>query len=193
MRGTNGSGEKFSVKRFILSGAPGSGKTAILRQLELDGFVVVEEAATDMTALWQARGIAEPWTDPSFIDAIVDLQSRRELQAAMQQGAVQFHDRSVVCTAALAKYLGYPFSRTLESAMERLVRESIFQKQVLFIRNLGFISPTEARRISFEESLRFERIHEEVYRNSGFDLISIDRASFSERVAQIKRIVGNCG
>jgi predicted ATPase len=77
--------------------------------------------------------------------------------------------------------------------MKRLMRESIFQRQVLFIRNLGFISPTEARRISFEESLRFERIHEEVYRESGFDLISIDRASLSERVAQIKRIVGDCG
>ena len=180
------------VKRFILSGAPGSGKTAILRQLELDGFVVVEEAATDVIALWQARGIVEPWTHLSFIDAILDLQSRRELHAGMQLG-VQFHDRSVVCTAALAKYLGYPFSRSLETAMERLKRESIFERQVLFIRNLGFISPTEARRISFEESLHFERIHEEVYRESGFDLISIDRASLSERVAQIKRIVANCG
>jgi predicted ATPase len=181
------------VKRFILSGAPGSGKTAILRRLELDGFVVVEEAATDVIALWQAQGIPEPWTYPSFIDAIVDLQSRRELQAGIQQGAVQFHDRSVVCTAALAKYLGYAFSCSLESALERLMRESIFQKQVLFIRNLGFIAPTEARRISFEESLRFERIHEKAYRESGFDLISIDRASLSERVAQIKRIVENCG
>ncbi len=181
------------VKRFILSGAPGSGKTAILRQLELDGFVVVEETATDVIALWQARGIPEPWTDPSFIDAIVDLQLRRELQAGMQQGAVQSHDRSVICTAALAKYLGYPFSRSLETAMERLKRESIFERQVLFIRNLEFISPTEARRISFEESLHFERIHEEIYRESGFDLISIDRASLSERVAQIKRIVASCG
>lgn len=77
--------------------------------------------------------------------------------------------------------------------MERLKRESIFERQVLFIRNLEFISPTEARRISFEESLHFERIHEEIYRESGFDLISIDRASLSERVAQIKRIVASCG
>ena len=34
------------MKRFIITGAPGAGKTAILRQLELDGFGVVEEAAT---------------------------------------------------------------------------------------------------------------------------------------------------
>ena len=29
------------MRRFIITGAPGAGKTAILRQLELDGFRVV--------------------------------------------------------------------------------------------------------------------------------------------------------
>lgn len=47
------------MKRFVLTGAPGSGKTVIIRQLELEGFSVVEEAATDVIALAQARGIAE--------------------------------------------------------------------------------------------------------------------------------------
>ena len=58
------------MKRFILTGAPGSGKTAIIRQLELDGFSVVEEAATDVIAAAQARGIAEPWKHSSFLDEI---------------------------------------------------------------------------------------------------------------------------
>lgn len=54
------------MKRFILTGTPGAGKTVLLRQLEQDGFGVVEEAATDVIALQQAQGIAEPWTDPGF-------------------------------------------------------------------------------------------------------------------------------
>ena len=53
------------MKRFVLTGTSWAGKTAIIRQLELDGFSVVEEAATDIIALAQARGIAEPWTHPS--------------------------------------------------------------------------------------------------------------------------------
>jgi len=48
------------MRRFVLTGTPGAGKTAILRQLELDGFAVVEEAATDVIALQQAQGVAEP-------------------------------------------------------------------------------------------------------------------------------------
>ena len=44
------------MKRFVITGAPGAGKTAIIRQLELDGFSVVEEAATDVIAASHARG-----------------------------------------------------------------------------------------------------------------------------------------
>ena len=52
------------MKRFILTGAPGAGKTAVVRQLALDGFSVVEEAATEIIALEHARGVAEPWKHP---------------------------------------------------------------------------------------------------------------------------------
>jgi predicted ATPase len=35
------------MKRCILTGAPGAGKTALVRLLERNGYAVVEEAATD--------------------------------------------------------------------------------------------------------------------------------------------------
>ena len=44
------------MKRFIITGAPGAGKTAILHHLEVEGFSVVEEAAADIIAAAQARG-----------------------------------------------------------------------------------------------------------------------------------------
>jgi len=39
---------------YILTGAPGAGKTAVLRLLEISGYAVVEEAATDVIALGNA-------------------------------------------------------------------------------------------------------------------------------------------
>ncbi len=177
------------MKRFIITGAPGAGKTAIIRQLELDGFSVVEEAATDVIATAQAQGTVEPWKHPSFIDAIAHLQRDRQIRASHQPDKVQFHDRSVVCTAALAVYLGHPSSPFLVSELERIKKEATYQKQVFFIRNLGFITPTEARRITFEETVRFEKIHEETYRDFGFELISVEPGSLVERVSIIKAAI----
>ena len=177
------------MERFIITGAPGAGKTAIIRQLELDGFSVVEEAATDVIAAAHAQGVAEPWRDPSFIDAIADLQRWREARASHQPDDVQFYDRSVVCTAALAIYLGHSFSANLTSELDRIKRDAVFENRVFFIRNIGFIMPTQARRISFEETLRFESIHEETYRRFGFELVYIRPEILSERVNVIKAAI----
>jgi predicted ATPase len=177
------------MTRFILTGAPGSGKTTIIRQLELDGFSVVEEAATDVIALKHAQGVAEPWRHPSFIDSIVDLQRQRQARASHKTDEIEFHDRSAICTAALAVYLGYPPSDALSRELTRLDTEAVFQRRVFFIQNLGFIKPTEARRISFEDALRFERVHEETYRKYGFECVFIAPGSLSDRVDAIKRAV----
>jgi predicted ATPase len=93
------------MRRFIITGAPGAGKTAIIRQLELDGFSVVEEAATDVLAAAHARGTAEPWMQTSFID------------------------------------------------------------------------------------VRFEQIHEETYRNLGFELVFVEPGSLMDRVGAIKAAI----
>src|SRR5258707_1824704 len=115
------------MRRFIITGAPGAGKTAIIRQLELDGFSVVEEAATDLIAAAQAQGTVQPWTHPSFIDAIANLQKDRQIRTSHQPDEVQFHDRCAVCTAALAVYLRYPVSPFLAPALERVRKEAIYE------------------------------------------------------------------
>jgi predicted ATPase len=176
------------MTRFILTGAPGSGKTAIIRQLELDGFSVVEEAATDVNALMQALGIAEPWRHPSFIDSIVELQRRRQARASHRTHEIEFHDRSAICTAALAVYLGCPPSDALSRELTRLDKDAVFQRRVFCVQNLGFIKPTEARRISFEDALRFERVHEETYRKYGFECVFIAPGRLRDRVDAIKHV-----
>jgi predicted ATPase len=173
------------MNRYILTGTPGSGKTPILHELKRQGFRVVEEAATDVIAREQRRGNLEPHAQPTFIDAIVHLQIHRQLEAARDSHGIQWYDRSPVCTLALSRYLGYPPPASLLAELERIERERIYQKRVFFIENLGFCQPSEARKITFEESLFFEKIHEETYLTLGYDLIKIAPVALSERVHNI--------
>jgi predicted ATPase len=173
------------MRRFILTGAPGSGKTSILKLLAEQGYAVIDEAATDVIAAEQAVGPAEPWLEPRFIDKIIDLQRARQLTAVQSDQAVQLYDRSPVCTLALARYLGHPVSATLSAEIDRITHEAIYEGQVFFIRPLGFIEATAARRISYSESLVFERLHEAEYRRLGFHLVDIQAGPVASRAAAI--------
>jgi predicted ATPase len=169
---------------YILTGAPGSGKTAILRQLELNGHAVVEEAATDVIALRHALGQPEPWREAGFVDQIVSLQRQRQLSAA---GGTTFFDRSPVCTLALCRYLEVAVSHRLLGEIDRVLAEHVYSRTVFFVRNQGFVQATAARRISFEDSLVFEHVHELTYRELGFDLIEVPAAPLDVRAAIVQQ------
>lgn len=175
------------MKRYILTGTPGSGKTSLLHELKSQGYSVVEEAATDVIALEHRRGNSEPWMQADFIDKIIRLQKQRQIETVTSTDELQVYDRSPICTFALSRYLGYPPSACLLEEMERIERENIYQRQVFFLENLGFCQPTEARKISFEESLLFEKIHAEIYTSLGYDLIKLAPEALSERVHRIMK------
>ena len=74
---------------------------------------------------------------------------------------------------------------TLLAEINRIEKHHIYQKQVFFIENLGFCEPTAARKISFEESLKFEKIHLDTYAKFGYKCIKIPPASVNDRVNMI--------
>ncbi len=175
---------------YILTGAPGAGKTAVLRLLETTGHVVVEEAATDVIALGHALGCGEPWRDRAFIDKVVALQQRRQQAArAAASAGVVFFDRSPVCTLALSRHLGVAASRLLTREVDRVLAAGTYESTVFFIQNLGFVQATAARRISFEDSLAFERLHEQTYRDLGFRLVEVPAGPLADRAGLIRRTV----
>jgi predicted ATPase len=177
------------VPRYVLTGTPGAGKTAILRLLERAGYQVVEEAATDVIALELALGRTEPWKAQGFADAIVTLQRRREERAADGAGAVTFVDRSPVCTLALCRHLGLPVPALVAAEVERVAGERPYAA-VFFVRNLGYVEPTAARRITFADSLAFEDVHERTYRELGFEPIEVPAGPLPWRAALMCGAVG---
>jgi predicted ATPase len=160
-----------------------------LRLLEVGGHRVVEEAATDVIALGHALGLTEPWRHHDFIDKVITLQRRRQGCVQAAGNDMVFFDRSPVCTLALSRFLGFTTSPLLEKEVSRVVADGTYEPIVFFIRNQGFVQPTAARRISFEDSLAFERLHEQTYRDLGFQLAEVPPGPLADRVELIQRTV----
>jgi predicted ATPase len=173
------------MRRYIITGAPGAGKTTILAALRGRGYAVVHEAATDVNVHLQAVGRDEAWCDPGSIEAITLLQRERLAQPTPPATEVQVFDRSPICTLALAYYLGLPVMPILGREIDRVLAEGIYQPRVFFVHLLGFITPTAVRRISLAQSVTFERFHEQAYRNHGFELVDVPSGTVEERVELI--------
>lgn len=177
------------MARYILTGAPGCGKTSIIRALEMKGYFVIEEAATDVIAYEQALGNLEPWKSSSFVDKIIYLQKQRQQQVDATSSRVEFYDRSPFCTYALAMYLSFEPPPSVMEAIAQIQDRKLYKKRVFFIENLGFIKHTDARKISYEDALRFEEIHRNVYIKFGYEIVKILPAPLLERVANILSMV----
>ena len=67
-------------RRYVPTGGPGSGETAIAVALRARGWAIVEEAATDVIIHEQARGVSQPWQRAEFVDQIAELQRDRRRQ-----------------------------------------------------------------------------------------------------------------
>lgn len=178
------------MKRYILTGTAGAGKTTVLGHLAELGYATIPEAATDVIAQEQAGGRAEPWLHEDFIDKVFALQRRRQADAADAGIRVQFYDRSPVCTYALSVLLEREPTALLRSELRRIASEEIYETSVFFVCNLGFCQQTAARRMTFDQAVAFEQLHRDSYRELGYRLIDIPVAPAAERAKAIIDAIG---
>lgn len=174
---------------MIFTGAPGAGKTVLLRALELKGVMIVEEAATDVIALAQGQGVDAPWLEADFIEKVLNLQRLRADRVMSLPGPVLF-DRSPYCTLALARHLGVTPPPSLMQELDRIEFKAIYDRSVVFVGSLGFITPTPARRIGLDEAARFAATHREIYDQRGYRLIDLPAAPVETRVRMVCEAFG---
>lgn len=177
------------MRRYVLTGTPGAGKTAVLGALAARGLAVVPEAATDVVARALERGVSAPELTASFIDDIVTLQAERERTVPGPGALAQVHDRSVLCTLALARFLGRPVTPLLGAEVDRVTSGGVFERAVFWIQPIGFVTRTAVRKISYAQSLEFERLHEQAYAEYGFDLVPVPPGPVASRAAAVEAAI----
>lgn len=158
----------------VLTGAPGTGKSTLLRHLA-STVSVVHEPARRVLAEWRAGG--NPL--PSRIDP--DLMVERLVATTVSDhsaatGTVVF-DRGAIDAVAYARYMGCDDARALEVA--RTVRFG--GGSFLLTPWQKIYTPDEERVMTFEQVLRFHEVLLGTYAEFGVELVEVPQGTVSER------------
>jgi predicted ATPase len=174
---------------FIVTGAPGSGKTAILSRLSSE-FRCVNEPAREVLAEQRATGGTGTWDqDPSLFVHLLLQRSIEKYETARQLRDTAIFDRGVPdCVVYAARAGADPAPRL--AAVDRY-RD---QPHVLCLELWSDIYETdEERTMSFDDTVSFSETLRDVYERSGHTLVDVPRGSVDDRAAFVRLKVSRLG
>ena len=170
---------------IVITGAPGTGKTAILRALESTVAHVPEPAREVLAEQRAIGGTGTPQSDPSrFVELLLE-RSVEKHKAALRRGQSALFDRGIPDCVAYARQLGGdPEPCRRAAAVYR------YAPTVLVTRPWAEIYTTDdERKMSFEATLPFQQMMEEAYEEAGYELVEIPRGPIEERGAFVLHLM----
>jgi predicted ATPase len=171
-----------SADLYILTGAPGSGKTTILDNVGADIRCVGEPAREVLEEQRSVGGAGTPDRDPALF---VDLLLRRSIEKVESfqrgEGSVIF-DRGVPDCVAYATLMGVdPTPSILASEVYR------YHGEVLVLEPWEEIyTVDDERTMSFADTLPFQSALTDAYERAGYVLVGVPRGSVADRAAFVR-------
>jgi predicted ATPase len=165
------------MKKFVLTGGPGTGKTSILLALELRGEQVVHEAARDYINYQRANNIKDPLAMHDFEEQVLKLHLMREERIPIS-GKRIFFDRGK------PDHLAYNtlFNRNLPEYLLKAASNSDYT-DVFLIEPIN--DNWKANPLIFNQRENPIEIHNtliSVYKNLGYNPIPVLAGTLVERV-----------
>lgn len=162
---------------YVITGAPSSGKTTVVKLLEKSGYNVLYEAARIYIdqELQKGKTIQEiRKNEANFQRKILDLKIHYESKLSPKE--ITFLDRAIPDSIAYYELVGLPIDKCLEKA----TRNSYYKKIFIF-EKLEF-DKDYARTESKKEIEKLERLLEKAYKDLAFPIIKVPKMSIAKRV-----------
>ncbi|MBI4021533.1 MAG: ATP-binding protein [Candidatus Aenigmarchaeota archaeon] len=166
----------MDLKKHVITGGPGSGKTTTVEALRQRGFPIIEEAARAVIEEGLRTGSEIlPWKDIlTFNRRVIAVQLASEARHTV--GTV-FADRGVIDNLAYCAWgkVSPPPELTVAA------REVLYHR-VFLLEPLPFHEQDLVRRESPEDARLLGTLIREAYEDHGYDVISVPPRSVQERV-----------
>lgn len=169
----------FRMKSYIITGAPGTGKTSIIEELSSRGYLGLDEIPRKLlkSKLAEKLGIS-PFKDLERFAQIVFDEMYTQLIEAQKEGKICFFDRALPDVFAYLNNSSLPIPKGYYKKLGRChYEENVFicppWQEIYFSDSI--------RPYPFEETLK---LHEQIvstYEKLSFNLIEVPKVSVKER------------
>lgn len=165
------------IKRIVLTGAPGTGKTSIIEQLERRFTCHKEISREIISQQISINGNITPWDNlEAFSDCVID---KREKQFKSCTKGLHFFDRSIIDSIA---YLEYG-NLKLKSKWKKQALSNRYYKNVFITPPWKEIYRNDSeRKETFEQATQIHKALINTYKNYNYNLIEVPCSSIPERV-----------
>jgi predicted ATPase len=162
-----------------MTGGPGVGKTALLRELERRGVSCVPEAARQIIQEQvSSGGDAVPWMNTKRYASLMLERSIQDYLDHARTERVTFFDRGILDTIGYMRLIGLHLP-------EEIYRRAIgcrCNAKVFFASPWLEIYATDSeRKQTFEEAVAVDRLLREVYAEHGYEIVDIPQTTVEKR------------
>jgi predicted ATPase len=180
-------GQVFSPNLFVLTGAPGTGKSAILHRLRGD-LPCVDEPAREVLAEQRASGGRGTWErDASLFVSLLLRRSIEKYEVARRSGTKVLFDRGIPDCVVYALRAGVDPEPSLTAA-----NEFRYAQEVLFVEPWSDIyTEDDERTMPFEDTATFSKSLSDVYARSGYALVEVPRIRLDDRAAFVREFLSS--
>lgn len=169
----------MSLKRIVITGGPGTGKTSIINELIQRNLTCLEEVSRQVTMEAQKKGIDQLFLTEPLLFSDLLLKGRIEQYHSVKNSAMGtfFFDRGIPDIVAYMDYLGTEYPDRFVKACKEYIYDCVF---ILAPWQEIYVSDNE-RYENFDQALQIHDHLVESYTTYGYKLHNVPFGSVNSR------------
>ena len=170
------------LKRFVISGAPGSGKTTLINAIKEQDVFCFEEVSRSIISEAQQSGEEQPFlTDPLAFSKLL-LSRRIDQYKYPQQTKIHLYDRGVHDVIAYLEGIGKSYPNDFNTKVQQLAYDKVF----LLPPWKEIYTQDSERYETYEDAVDIHNHLVAVYKRFLMSVIEVPKVSVEDRIRFLK-------